>query len=168
MLSKSRSSSTKRNSPGSEISAFVSCHRREHIIDHAISRLGLRSNNQFAPSASRNSTNRVRQVAIPSIEGLRAVCGCHNERMPPSPSPTRPETSIDTGHMLARPNPPAGGEGGLPEHAQSKKAGMGAWIGILIIVVLFGFGALYFWGASLNREQEELPFIPGDSSELEQ
>lgn len=41
-------------------------------------------------------------------------------------------------------------------------------IGIVIILVLMIFGALYFWGASMNREQQELPFIPGDGSILEQ
>lgn len=51
----------------------------------------------------------------------------------------------------------------LPPH---KKSGMGASVGVIIILLLLAFGALYFWGASMNREQEELPFIPGDSTEL--
>jgi hypothetical protein len=43
-------------------------------------------------------------------------------------------------------------------------------IGIVIILVLLGFGALYFWGASMNREEDQLPFIPaeGNSTELGQ
>jgi len=67
--------------------------------------------------------------------------------------------------MLARPKPL--GEGRLAEHnPATRKSGAGAWIGIIIIVILLGFGALYFWGAYLNRQNsvDQLPFIPGDSS----
>lgn len=38
-------------------------------------------------------------------------------------------------------------------------------MGIIIIVILMMFGALYFWGAYLNAqnaEQQPLPLIPGD------
>lgn len=61
----------------------------------------------------------------------------------------------DTGHMLT-------------EHNRApKKAGAGAWIGTAIIVILLGFGALYFWGAYLNSRNsvDQLPFIPGDSTQ---
>lgn len=55
----------------------------------------------------------------------------------------------------------------LPEHNRSRKSGAGAWIGIIIIVILLGFGALYFWGAYLNKKNsiDQLPFIPGDSTQ---
>ncbi len=44
---------------------------------------------------------------------------------------------------------------------------MGPWIGALIIVILLAFGALYFWGAYLNKKNtvDPLPFIPGDNSD---
>ena len=47
-----------------------------------------------------------------------------------------------------------------------KKSGIGPVVGIIIIIILTGFGALYFWGAYLNRQaaQDELPFIPGDNT----
>jgi hypothetical protein len=52
----------------------------------------------------------------------------------------------------------------LPEG--EKKSAFGPLIGIIVIIVLSGFGALYFWGAYLNKQnsQQELPFIPGDNS----
>ena len=81
------------------------------------------------------------------------------------PATNMPNVSADTGHMLARPKPL--GEGGLAEHARApRKSGVGPWIGIVIIVILLGFGALYFWGAYLNRQNsvDQLPFIPGDNS----
>ena len=46
-----------------------------------------------------------------------------------------------------------------------KKNGVGATAGIVIIVILMLFGALYFWGAYLNSKnqpQQPLPLIPGD------
>lgn len=69
--------------------------------------------------------------------------------MPPTPSE---KPSIDVSHML-------------PEHTQKKqRGGSGPIVGIIIIVFLLIIGALYFWGAELNeREQQPLPFIPGDS-----
>lgn len=47
-----------------------------------------------------------------------------------------------------------------------KKTGIGPWIGTAIILILLGFGALYFWGAYLNRTNsvDQLPFIPGDTT----
>lgn len=80
--------------------------------------------------------------------------------MPP-PS-LNPRQTADTGHMLARPKP--SGEGGLPVHQE--RSGLGSVVGIIIILVLLAFGALYFWGAYLNRKSsvELLPFIPGDNS----
>jgi len=51
----------------------------------------------------------------------------------------------------------------LPEG--EKRSAFGPLIGIIVIIVLVGFGALYFWGAYLNnRTPQELPFIPGDNS----
>lgn len=63
--------------------------------------------------------------------------------------------------MLATPKPH--GEGGLPAH---KRSGVGPVVGIVIILILLLFGGLYFWGARLNRQQEQLPFIPGDSTQI--
>jgi hypothetical protein len=49
---------------------------------------------------------------------------------------------------------------------QKKRGGMGATVGIVIIVILLIFGGLYFWGARLNQEQsqQQLPLIPGDTT----
>ena len=53
----------------------------------------------------------------------------------------------------------------LPEHVTKKrKSGAGPMIGIVIIILLTTFGALYFWGAAINRAQQQpLPLIPGDT-----
>jgi len=47
-----------------------------------------------------------------------------------------------------------------------KKGGAGATAGIVIIVILMLFGALYFWGAYLNskNQNQQLPLIPGDAT----
>ena len=47
-----------------------------------------------------------------------------------------------------------------------KKSGMGATAGIVIIIILMLFGALYFWGAYLNSKDQDqpLPLIPGDAT----
>ncbi len=70
--------------------------------------------------------------------------------MPPTPQPGTP--SSDTSHMI-------------PEHAAPKRrSGTGPIVGVFIIVLLLVVGALYFWGAELNRaDAQPLPFIPGDS-----
>ena len=54
----------------------------------------------------------------------------------------------------------------VPAPAPQKKGGVGATVGIIIIVVLMLIGGLYFWGARLNAEkdQQQLPLIPDDSS----
>lgn len=72
--------------------------------------------------------------------------------MPPAPS-AKPDTSIDVSHML-------------PEHTVTKRrGGAGPLVSAVIIVSLLIFGGLYFWGAELNeRESEQLPFIPADST----
>ena len=46
------------------------------------------------------------------------------------------------------------------------KSGAGGLIGIIIIIVLLIFGALYFWGAHLNNQSEQspVPYIPADTS----
>lgn len=73
------------------------------------------------------------------------------------PVTNMPNVSTDTGHLLAEHN------------RNTHKSGMGAWVGIGIIVILLGFGALYFWGAYLNKQGsiDQLPFIPGDNSTQE-
>jgi hypothetical protein len=49
-----------------------------------------------------------------------------------------------------------------PAHTSSA----GPIIGIVIIVVLMIFGALYFWGAQLNQEPQNPPaYIPPDPSD---
>ena len=68
--------------------------------------------------------------------------------MPPS-SPTLLPKMPDTNHLLA---------------PHEKQSGIGPVVGIVIILLLLAFGGLYFWGASMNREAEPLPLIPGDSS----
>lgn len=71
-------------------------------------------------------------------------------RMPPSPN----NPGTDVSHML-------------PEHTQThEKAKAGPVVGIVIVVVLMIFGGLYFWGAQLNKVEEPLPLIPGDSATL--
>lgn len=49
---------------------------------------------------------------------------------------------------------------------QRERSTIGPIIGVVIIIVLLGFGALYFWGAYLNkREQSEtLPLIPAQQN----
>lgn len=46
------------------------------------------------------------------------------------------------------------------------KEPIGPTVGIVIIVILMIVGALYFWGASMNRQNPNanLPFISGDSA----
>jgi len=48
----------------------------------------------------------------------------------------------------------------LPAHKKSS----GPLVGTVIIVVLLLIGALYFWGAALNRKNtvDQLPLIQGD------
>lgn len=50
--------------------------------------------------------------------------------------------------------------------AGHKKGSIGPTVGIIIIVILLVFGALYFWGAKLNStdQDQQLPLIPGDST----
>jgi len=58
------------------------------------------------------------------------------------------QTSFDpTDHLL-----PAG-----------RKSSAGPIIGTIIIIALLIVGALYFWGAHLNEQQNPPPYIPGDS-----
>ncbi|MDB5238324.1 MAG: hypothetical protein JWM46_594 [Candidatus Kaiserbacteria bacterium] len=46
---------------------------------------------------------------------------------------------------------------------QPRKGGAGPTVGIIIIVILLIFGALYFWGAQLNKQQDQLPLIPSST-----
>jgi len=70
--------------------------------------------------------------------------------------------------MLARPNLPAGRQGhGEGEHHEGHRpSSIGPWVGAIIIIVVLGFGALYFYGEYLNKQntQEQLPLIQGDIS----
>jgi len=45
----------------------------------------------------------------------------------------------------------------------ARKSGAGAFVGIIIIIVLMAVGGLYFWGARLNQQQNPPPYIPTDS-----
>ena len=49
---------------------------------------------------------------------------------------------------------------------RQRQSGIGATVGIIVILVLVVLGALYFWGAYLNNKNsvDQLPFIPGDNS----
>jgi hypothetical protein len=75
--------------------------------------------------------------------------------MPPTPPPQTPDTQP---HINAMPKE--------AQHSHRPKASVGPTIGIVIIVILLIFGALYFWGAKLNSEDQNqpLPLIPGDST----
>ncbi|MBI5470632.1 hypothetical protein HY968_04955 [Candidatus Kaiserbacteria bacterium] len=45
-----------------------------------------------------------------------------------------------------------------------QKTPMGPTIGIIIILLLMGVGALYFWGERLNRQNQNPPaYIPADT-----
>lgn len=57
--------------------------------------------------------------------------------------------------------PPTPSASRVPE---AKKSSTGPIVGAAIIIVLLLFGALYFWGQTLNAraEQSPLPLIPGD------
>lgn len=47
------------------------------------------------------------------------------------------------------------------------KSGVGPIVGIIIIIVLLILGALYFWGAHLNAQNnrnDQLPLIPASDS----
>lgn len=52
------------------------------------------------------------------------------------------------------------------DHASGHKSSAGPLIGTAIVVILLLLGALYFWGAQLNRQKtmEQLPVILGDST----
>ena len=45
-----------------------------------------------------------------------------------------------------------------------KQSSAGPIIGIIIIIALLILGALYFWGAHLNQQQNPPPYIPADNS----
>ena len=49
----------------------------------------------------------------------------------------------------------------------AQKSSVGPIAGIIIIIVLLVVGALYFWGAHLNAQNDsenQLPLIPADNS----
>lgn len=62
-------------------------------------------------------------------------------------------TTINTDHML-----PEG------HHGRAGKESSGPIVGIIIIVLLAFFGALYFWGALLNQKQNPPAYIPAENS----
>ena len=72
-----------------------------------------------------------------------------------------------TRHMLPQSPIPNENEDRLLPPAQKSSAG--PLIGIIIIIVLLVFGALYFWGAHLNSQStsnNQVPYIPaGDSGQ---
>ena len=67
--------------------------------------------------------------------------------MPPSTTPL--QRTVDTDHQL-------------PEGRHSH---VGPLIGAVIIIVLLAFGALYFYGEYLNRQNsdDQLPLIQGNA-----
>ena len=75
----------------------------------------------------------------------------YNWDMPPSsPIPNENED-----RLLSPGTPPVGGSGSGPT------------VGIIIIVILLVLGALYFWGAHLNSQnnpEDQLPLIPASDS----
>jgi hypothetical protein len=68
-----------------------------------------------------------------------------------SSSPTPLPKPIDTGHLLP---------------ARRKQSGAGPVIGIIIVLLVFSFGAFYFFDTYLDNKNtvDPLPFIPGDTS----
>ncbi|RJQ34897.1 hypothetical protein C4556_01270 [Candidatus Parcubacteria bacterium] len=56
------------------------------------------------------------------------------------------------------PIPPA------PAQQAPASSSLGPVIGAIIVILVLGLGALYFWGAQLNEQPDELPFIPGDGT----
>lgn len=87
---------------------------------------------------------------------IRCLARGYTYGMPPSlaNTPTELPAPTPTDHLLA-------------SHVKRSKS-VGPTVGIIIVVVLMLLGALYFWGARLNREQAPVPYIPGDSAALAQ
>ena len=57
------------------------------------------------------------------------------------------------------PIPPA------PSQQTPASSSLGPVIGAIIVILVLGLGALYFWGARLNEQTpDDLPFIPGDGT----
>lgn len=83
-----------------------------------------------------------------SLFEILCIDGLYNAYMPPSPIPNENADRL------------------LPPGDERTKGSAGAVVGIIIIVILMLFGALYFWGARLNAQskQDQLPFIPADNS----
>jgi hypothetical protein len=52
------------------------------------------------------------------------------------------------------------------DHTPESRSSAGPIVGTIIIVILLVLGALYFWGAQLNRNamKNQLPIIPGDAT----
>lgn len=51
-----------------------------------------------------------------------------------------------------------------PEKKSAEREPLGPLVGAGIVVILLIIGALYFWGAELNKQpqQDNLPFITGE------
>jgi hypothetical protein len=47
---------------------------------------------------------------------------------------------------------------------QGHKQGSGPVVAVIIIVVMLVLGALYFWGAKLNKDSQPLPLIPNEQT----
>jgi len=53
----------------------------------------------------------------------------------------------------------------MPPEARHSKGSAGPTVGIIIIVIVFILGGLYFWGQRLNqKDAQTLPLIPGDTT----
>lgn len=56
----------------------------------------------------------------------------------------------------------------LPHNDPPEKQPMGPLFGAAIVIILLAFGALYFWGAHLNQQDENTyPLIPGNATTTE-
>lgn len=48
--------------------------------------------------------------------------------------------------------------------APVQRSSIGPVAGIVIVILLLGAGGLYFYGAYLNKQMDETPYIPGDEN----
>lgn len=62
------------------------------------------------------------------------------------------------------PSPIASGSQMPPLQQEPQKSSVGPVAGAVIVILLLVAGGLYFWGAQLNKEQQEVPFIPSNET----
>lgn len=75
----------------------------------------------------------------------------NGERVPSSqPETVAPNTTYMDAHA--------------PSREGEKRGPVGPIIGVVIIIAILLFGALYFWGSLMNNESEPVPYIPADES----